>query len=580
MQISVLPVSTPNRPGPTGSGGSEALGFEDVLNGLQSDSERPDSGGSGLPGSADVVSDKTETVARDKSETSSDVSILAVDPTLPAGVPAPRVDAQHTEPALLAGSPSPLRAGHLPGDKSANPVTSSKAGMSDPGALIAAGLVLDAAPKTTDVATTRALADTTSKGRSRVAEATPKGASGDGAVASAARPLPALPAAHPTLTQTAQTALQPDTLAGADSVTTPDLQQKGQGDPALSTPELSPSSTLLAGTAKPEGAKSAFGAAELTVLTRNVDPLGANQTVLPDEAMPTKGTTSAGQPSLTAAIQMLTRNDVLPSQGPEVVPRLSAGIAQLLRTGHQEDRAPASTAPTKSAFADAVALATGQPIANPARITMAGRAPDAEPLLPPTAPKIATAPEAPKTESTAPKPAATPPVVVDMGFDALRSVASLDLPAVSSQSGSASSFATAPQLPASVTPQALGQTIVQVLQKGEERQIDLALRPEELGRLRFEMTTSGDKVHIVLFIERPEALDLIRRHADHLLNDLRQAGFSQSSLSFGNWSQRESPTGGEAATTAPTEEPTDTLALVPPARFSPVTAIGRLDIRL
>ena len=34
-------------------------------------------------------------------------------------------------------------------------------------------------------------------------------------------------------------------------------------------------------------------------------------------------------------------------------------------------------------------------------------------------------------------------------------------------------------------------------------------------------------------VERPDTLDLLRRHADQLLSDLRQAGFGNATLSFG-----------------------------------------------
>jgi flagellar hook-length control protein FliK len=75
------------------------------------------------------------------------------------------------------------------------------------------------------------------------------------------------------------------------------------------------------------------------------------------------------------------------------------------------------------------------------------------------------------------------------------------------------------------------------LHRLREGPFDLALSPEELGRLRFEMVTRGDAVTVMLSAERPETMDLLRRHAEALLLELRLAGFGSASLSFGQWGQ-------------------------------------------
>ena len=67
--------------------------------------------------------------------------------------------------------------------------------------------------------------------------------------------------------------------------------------------------------------------------------------------------------------------------------------------------------------------------------------------------------------------------------------------------------------------------------------IEVFLDPEELGRVRVEMTASGDRMLIHLAAERPESLDLLRRHGDQLLQEFRQAGISGGTLSFGTWGQ-------------------------------------------
>lgn len=73
--------------------------------------------------------------------------------------------------------------------------------------------------------------------------------------------------------------------------------------------------------------------------------------------------------------------------------------------------------------------------------------------------------------------------------------------------------------------------------------IDVLLQPEELGHVRFQIQQHGETVRILLSAERPETLDLLRRHSDQLLQEFRLSGFSQASLNFGQWGQQQrSPT--------------------------------------
>ncbi|MFN3847283.1 MAG: flagellar hook-length control protein FliK, partial [Paracoccaceae bacterium] len=132
-----------------------------------------------------------------------------------------------------------------------------------------------------------------------------------------------------------------------------------------------------------------------------------------------------------------------------------------------------------------------------------------------------------------------------------------------------------------VAPYQVPQTIVEFVQRGAGDPVELLLRPDELGRLKFEMTTGGERVHVTLFVERPESMDLIRRYSDQLLQDLRQSGFSQPSLSFGDWSQRGSKP--EHITLSPSAlEPkaADVEATLLLSSAGSDVATGRLDLRL
>ncbi len=112
--------------------------------------------------------------------------------------------------------------------------------------------------------------------------------------------------------------------------------------------------------------------------------------------------------------------------------------------------------------------------------------------------------------------------------------------------------------------------------------VDLVLHPEELGRLRFEMTQTGDAIRIHLLVERPETLELLRRNADQLLAEMRQNGFSDASMSFGQWGkdQPEKHVVPQVVTELDLRDgQSDGLA----ARFQPLLPPGRsggLDLRL
>ena len=135
--------------------------------------------------------------------------------------------------------------------------------------------------------------------------------------------------------------------------------------------------------------------------------------------------------------------------------------------------------------------------------------------------------------------------------------------------GSAGKPSATTQIPASVTATGSG--------------FELKMAVDDLGGLRMDFTRSGDRLHISVAAERPELLDLLRRHSDLLAAELRQSGFSGSDISFGIWGEaqgRPSPRpaiagSGEASAEAeiPAADPMEfTRPLSGPA--------GQLDLRL
>lgn len=141
--------------------------------------------------------------------------------------------------------------------------------------------------------------------------------------------------------------------------------------------------------------------------------------------------------------------------------------------------------------------------------------------------------------------------------------------------------------PASAAPphphpaQQLVFAVASAVRQGQTGQIEITLRPEELGQLRFEMTTRGEKIHVIIAAERTEALDLLRRNAEQFMTDLRQSGFAQASFSFGNWRGRERADPPKISE----DDLIDMAAPMPLSLGGPLqpplpTGHGRLDIRL
>jgi hypothetical protein len=97
--------------------------------------------------------------------------------------------------------------------------------------------------------------------------------------------------------------------------------------------------------------------------------------------------------------------------------------------------------------------------------------------------------------------------------------------------------------------------IVQAIGSGGAQVTELRLAPEELGHVRIDMRHEGERLVMVVSAERPETLDLLRRHAPDLVADLRTTGHQGLDLSFGRWS---GPSSDERTAAVATDEPTPT----------------------
>lgn len=87
--------------------------------------------------------------------------------------------------------------------------------------------------------------------------------------------------------------------------------------------------------------------------------------------------------------------------------------------------------------------------------------------------------------------------------------------------------------PAADIPRQIAAQITEtILQRGPGRLFDVVLSPAELGRVKISLNTVDGALSVQLVAERPETLDLMRRHADALAQEFRALGFGDASFSF------------------------------------------------
>lgn len=74
------------------------------------------------------------------------------------------------------------------------------------------------------------------------------------------------------------------------------------------------------------------------------------------------------------------------------------------------------------------------------------------------------------------------------------------------------------------------------LSRAGDGSTELALSPEELGRVRLKLKPDAahpDRMVVMITFERPETLELFRRHAGELADALRASGYARADIGFG-----------------------------------------------
>lgn len=110
-------------------------------------------------------------------------------------------------------------------------------------------------------------------------------------------------------------------------------------------------------------------------------------------------------------------------------------------------------------------------------------------------------------------------------------------------------------------------------------QVEITLDPVELGRVTVLLGEDGNPGRLALLVERPETLELIRRHSDQLLRDLRENGMPDARLE--DLRQDDSANRRDNPPQTPGQPGGESPGRIPPpaAETARPVALGRLDIR-
>lgn len=173
----------------------------------------------------------------------------------------------------------------------------------------------------------------------------------------------------------------------------------------------------------------------------------------------------------------------------------------------------------------------------------------------------------------------TPDAMQDLGEDALPSTIGVTAPPPS-----AVTIAGSPQPTSALPVPQVAAQISTALSRLADGSTELALAPEELGKVRLKLkpdVAHPDRMVVMITFERPETLELFRKHAGELADALRAAGYAGADIGFGQDSgsasgsdrrDRPAPTASDAAFRP------DTPGIAPPtARLG---AGASLDLRL
>lgn len=156
--------------------------------------------------------------------------------------------------------------------------------------------------------------------------------------------------------------------------------------------------------------------------------------------------------------------------------------------------------------------------------------PTAQPASPPPASAMAPAKLAPIEAATA--ALSSDPAAQVLDHDTAWPAGPAPL---ASSSASTAAGPVIPVVTPGAGPRAFADQITALATRNTDGTTEIQLSPAELGRVRMTLSPSENGMQVVILTERPETGDLIRRHAEQLLDAFKDAGMSGATLSFGDY---------------------------------------------
>lgn len=127
----------------------------------------------------------------------------------------------------------------------------------------------------------------------------------------------------------------------------------------------------------------------------------------------------------------------------------------------------------------------------------------------------------------------------------------------------------------------VAKQIVAAVRADNDGRLELQLSPEELGKVRLSLHVADNTINVVILADRPETIDLMRRHADILQREFRESGFSSMSFTFGQGSADDrSHRSPGAVAPDPEQAPTYPLPGNLPVGVNAGQSSSRLDLRI
>ena len=301
--------------------------------------------------------------------------------------------------------------------------------------------------------------------------------------------------------------------------------------------------------------------------TQPVKPQGSGRVIAEPTALVHVHPQAAPRASVTPDPSVAPKAEILhPRDAFAQQPRPTSGTLPI-----GDSMPPPKTDPNLSSVQLAVAASAHiQPDAA-LPVTWDGLAPVSQKQAIAPQPKMAPGPQAP----IAAVPADMPPPFIPLDVTAVAGPAGsergLGPDGIPPEPGPARAASAPSPLPSPPAPP-LARQIVESLTQQPEGRIEVRLDPEELGAVKVTMVPDGDRMRVVIMVERPETMDLLRRNQTDLAQEFRAIGYETTSFSFGR-SGRDSHQRGIAAPIKP-----DLAEGVAPP--SPPPASGGLDLRL